>query len=195
MTFEIILRREADSLYTYTKLLSPQEVAGTQIVLVDHPTGDDLQLLYLPALKKVNRITDRAKDRPFMGSDLHFSDLDFSMKEASNHKILEESSEKWVVESEFTDHPHYSKWITTIDRRLLLPTEVIYFDRRGKRLKILTVDQHSAREGQVFPMQTTIQNLQKNTKTVLTVEDLSADLTKEEVPLNMFSEEYLMEQK
>lgn len=56
--------------------LSPAEVHGTAFLAFSHPHRADDQWLYLPALKRIRRITARGKDQSFMGTDFTYRDLD-----------------------------------------------------------------------------------------------------------------------
>lgn len=47
----------------------PRDVKGTAFLSFTHKTGSDDQWLYLPALKRVKRISSRNKSGSFMGSE------------------------------------------------------------------------------------------------------------------------------
>ena len=53
----------------------PADVKGTAMLTFSHGLEPDDQWLYLPALKKVKRISSRNKSGPFMGSTFAFEDL------------------------------------------------------------------------------------------------------------------------
>jgi hypothetical protein len=53
----------------------PRDVKGTAFLSFSHPKANDDQWLYLPALKRVKRISSRNKSGPFMGSEFAFEDL------------------------------------------------------------------------------------------------------------------------
>ena len=48
---------------------NPRDVKGTAFLTFSHKQGDDDQWLYLPALKRVKRISSRNKSGSFMGSE------------------------------------------------------------------------------------------------------------------------------
>lgn len=54
---------------------SPRDVKGTAFLSFSHRTGDDDQWLYLPALKRVKRISSRNKSGSFMGSEFAYEDI------------------------------------------------------------------------------------------------------------------------
>ena len=53
----------------------PRDVKGTAFLSFSHVETADDQWLYLPALKRVKRISSRNKSGPFMGSEFAFEDL------------------------------------------------------------------------------------------------------------------------
>ena len=53
----------------------PADVRGTNFLTFTHKTGPDDQWLYLPALKRVKRISSRNKSGPFMGSEFAYEDI------------------------------------------------------------------------------------------------------------------------
>ena len=53
----------------------PRDVKGTAFLSFSHPVAADDQWLFLPALKRVKRISSRNKSGPFMGSEFAFEDL------------------------------------------------------------------------------------------------------------------------
>ncbi|MBC8394752.1 MAG: outer membrane lipoprotein-sorting protein, partial [Deltaproteobacteria bacterium] len=54
---------------------NPRDVKGTAFLTFSHKAGDDDQWLYLPALKRVKRISSRNKSGSFMGSEFAYEDI------------------------------------------------------------------------------------------------------------------------
>ena len=54
---------------------SPQDVKGTAFLSFTHQVGTDDQWLFLPALKRVKRISSSNKSGPFMGSEFAYEDI------------------------------------------------------------------------------------------------------------------------
>ena len=63
---EIHVRKDSDVLRSYTRFTAPSEIEGTQLLFVDHPNQEDPQLLYLPALKRIQRISGAKKNGSFL---------------------------------------------------------------------------------------------------------------------------------
>jgi hypothetical protein len=53
----------------------PRDIKGTAYLSFTHPLTADEQWLYLPALKRVKRISSSNKSGPFLGSEYAFEDL------------------------------------------------------------------------------------------------------------------------
>ncbi|HIN59600.1 MAG TPA: outer membrane lipoprotein-sorting protein, partial [Gammaproteobacteria bacterium] len=53
----------------------PADIKGTVFLSHTHPTRPDEQWLYLPALKRIKRISSSNKSGPFMGSEFAYEDL------------------------------------------------------------------------------------------------------------------------
>jgi hypothetical protein len=108
-----------------------------------HKKGSDDQWLYLPALKRVKRITSRNKSGSFMGSEFAYEDLGSQEIEKYSHKFVAEESlngrKTWKLERVPTDKKSgYSKLVTWIDQKYMNAVKVDYYDRRGSLLKTAT---------------------------------------------------------
>ncbi|MDA9591334.1 outer membrane lipoprotein-sorting protein [Alphaproteobacteria bacterium] len=64
----------------------PADVAGTAMMTYAHILDPDEQWMYLPALKRVKRISSVNKSGPFMGSEFAFED--FSSQEVGKYSYL-----------------------------------------------------------------------------------------------------------
>jgi hypothetical protein len=72
--------------------VKPADVKNTSFMnwSYDKEGKDDDQWIYLPALKKVKRISSDSKSDYFMGSDFTYDDLGDRHPTDDNHKILKE---------------------------------------------------------------------------------------------------------
>jgi len=100
--------------------------------------------MFLPALKRVKRISSRNKSGPFMGSEFAFEDLGSQEVEKYRYKYLREEpcGAGWkchVMErTPAYKYSGYSKQIVWIDTKEYRPVKIDFFDRKGSRLKTLT---------------------------------------------------------
>lgn len=119
---------------------TPADVRNTKMLTYSHNDRADEQWLYLPALKRVKRISSKSKSGPFMGSEYAFEDLSSFEVEKFNYKYLgeEEVDGKLCYKSEAVptyDHSGYSKQIIWLDKEELIARKIQYFDRKNKLLK------------------------------------------------------------
>lgn len=135
----------ADGDKSLTIFDSPGDVKGTALLTYSHTTGDDDQWLYLPALKRVKRISGRNKSGPFMGSEFSFEDLGGREVEKYSYAFLDE--ETWDGHACFvverypldTENSGYSCIVAWIDRAEYRVWKEDYYDRRNRLLKTLTL--------------------------------------------------------
>ena len=66
----------------------PADVKGTASLTHSHAIDADEQWLFLPALKRVKRISSKNKSGPFMGSEFAFEDISSQEVEKYTHKYL-----------------------------------------------------------------------------------------------------------
>jgi outer membrane lipoprotein-sorting protein len=123
---------------------NPRDVKGTAFLNYTHKTGDDDQWLYLPALKRVKRISSRNKSGSFMGSEFAYEDISSQEVEKYTYKWMRdevyEGQECFVVEYYPVDKKNsgYTRQVTWIDKKEYRPLKVEYYDRKNSHLKTLT---------------------------------------------------------
>lgn len=121
----------------------PRDVKGTAFLSFTHATVPDEQWLYLPALKRVKRISSGNKSGPFMGSEYAFEDLTSFEVEKYAYEFLREDEfdeQKVFVVRNFPLYKRsgYTKqevWIDQAEYRVL---KIDFYDRKGDLLKTLT---------------------------------------------------------
>jgi outer membrane lipoprotein-sorting protein len=120
----------------------PADVKGTKMLTYSHGLEPDDQWLYLPALKKVKRISSRNKSGPFMGSTFAFEDLGSQEVEKYSYKYLRNEPcgemDCYVIERypayEFSGYTRQVAWIDTEGYRIV---KAEYYDRKKSLLKTL----------------------------------------------------------
>ena len=188
---EIKVRRDGDILSSHTRFLSPSDVAGTQLVLVDHPNQEDDQLLYLPALERVTRIAGKARSGSFMGSDFRYSDFELDTGEGSSHTLLEENAEWWVVETTCGPGDPDAKFVTHVSVADSLPRKVEWFDKSGEITRRMTVDQVDMKDGVPVPTLSRMEDLDRGTSTRLEITTIELGATAEQLPDEVFTAAYM----
>ena len=192
-SFELTIRRDDDAVRSYTKFTKPQELANTQFVVVDRPEKNDPQLMYLPALKRVQRIAGKARKGSFMGSDFSYADLEISLDGDETHQIIEENDEIWIIETKGGKTSVYNKWISHISKSTSLPQKIEFYDKREKQIKTLFIEQTKEQEGVLIPVRSKMSNHKRGSNTILEIKSIQINLPAEKIPLEIFTPGYMEE--
>ncbi len=171
--------------------LSPADVKNTSFMnwSYDSDKADD-QWIYLPALKKVKRISSDSKSDYFMGSDFTYDDLGDRKLDADDHKLLREETvdgvECYVVESVSKDEDYmYSKTITWIRKSNFVGLKKEFYDEDEELLKTLSIKELKKISGFWVITHSEMENVQKNHKTTMQLDDIKINTG---VPASKFSE-------
>lgn len=121
----------------------PRDVQGTALLSFSHPTTDDEQWLFLPALKRVKRISSRNKSGPFMGSEFAYEDLTSFEVEKYSYKYIQDEDlngmNTFVVEQYPVDkNSGYTRRVVWMDQAEYRIQKVDFYDRKNSLLKTLT---------------------------------------------------------
>ncbi len=120
----------------------PKDLKGTAILTFTHKTAPDEQWLYLPALKRVKRISSADKSGPFMGSEFAYEDLSSQEVEKYSYRYLRDEPvdglPSYVVERIPTDkNSGYTRQETWVDQAEYRVQRVDYYDRKNVLLKTM----------------------------------------------------------
>ena len=175
--------------------LSPADVKNTSFMnwSYDSDKADD-QWIYLPALKRVKRISSDSKSDYFMGSDFTYDDLGDRKLDADTHKLLKEEQidghDCYVVESISKDEDYiYSKTVTWIRKDSFIGAKKDFYDEDGELLKTLTIKNIEKISGFWVISHSVMENVQKNHTTSMKLSDIKINTG---VPASKFSERMMM---
>jgi outer membrane lipoprotein-sorting protein len=138
-----VLEVQGDGDKSLTIFDNPKDVKGTAFLNFTHKTGDDDQWLYLPALKRVKRISSRNKSGSFMGSEFAYEDISSQEVEKYTYKWLRDEEyngmDCFVVEYYPVDKKNsgYSREVSWIDKKEYRIQKVEFYDRKNSHLKTL----------------------------------------------------------
>ncbi len=155
----------------------PADVKGTASLTHSHATEPDEQWLYLPALKRVKRISSKNKSGPFMGSEFAFEDISSQEVEKYDYTYLGDEEVDGIavhkVEAVPTyEHSGYTRLINYIDTDRMVPVKVEYFDRKNSPLKTLSISEYEQHLGKFWRAgKMEMENLQTGKRTILTWSD------------------------
>lgn len=121
----------------------PADIKGTAFLSFTHILDADDQWLYLPALKRVKRISSKNKSGPFMGSEFAFEDL--SSREVAKYTYLYlrdeaiNGEDSFVVESKPNyKYSGYTRTVAWVSKETYQPLKLEYYDRKKSLLKTMT---------------------------------------------------------
>jgi len=131
---------------------NPNDIKGTALLSHANILEPDDQWLFLPALKRVKRISSANKSGPFVGSEFAFED--FTALELNKYDY------NWLREEEFEgmqvdvvertpryENSGYTRQLSWIDQQHYQVRKVNFYDRRGDLLKTLTLRGYREYEG------------------------------------------------
>jgi len=152
---------------------SPPDLTGTILLTHARVGADDDQWLYLPALKRVKRISSSNKTGAFFASEFAYEDI--AAPEIGKFSYLYVGQKScgsltcYVVERKPAyRNSGYSKQVTYFDTQAYRPQRIEYFDRRGAPMKVLTLTGYRKFGGRFWRAQTlTMSNRKTGRTTVL----------------------------
>ena len=173
------LEVENDGDKTLTIFHEPRDVQGTAFLSFSHALEADQQWLFLPALKRVKRISSSNKSGPFLGSEFAFEDLSSLEIEKYSYEYLRDDTlgedpvfvVKYVPQYDHSGYQHLEVWI---DQKEYIIRKTDYFDRKGSHLKTLEFNQYKQYLDKYWrSMEYIVQNHQTGKRTTLNWTDYS----------------------
>ena len=155
----------------------PADVKGTKMLTYTHGLEPDDQWLYLPALKRVKRISSRNKSGPFMGSTFAFEDLGSQEVEKYSYNYLrDEACGEWTchVIERFPAYEHsgYTRQVVWLDSEAYRMVKAEYYDRKKALLKTLVASDFQQFLGHYWrPGKMNMENHQTGKSTLLEWKD------------------------
>ncbi len=138
------------------RFLAPADVKGTGLLTIEHTDRDDDQWLFLPALRKVRRISSGDKSDRFVGTDFTYEDLKNEELENYDYKLLKddvlENRDCYVIEAVPTTpkkkkESGYSKREIWIDKKNFVNIQTKFYNKKGEFYKIFTAGDIQLIEG------------------------------------------------
>ncbi len=146
----------------------------------DKEGKDDDQWIYLPALKKVKRISSDSKSDYFMGSDFTYDDLGDRHPSSDTHKLLREETvggeDCYVVESIPREEEYmYSRTITWIIKDKWIGKKKEFYDEDDDLLKTLTAKEVEKIKDYLIITFSEMHNIQKDHTTKMVLKNITLD--------------------
>jgi len=120
----------------------PRDIEGTAFLSYTKITEPDDQWLYLPAIKRVKRISSVNKSGPFVGSEFAYEDLASQEVEKYKYKWVRDEDcgelKCFVIERyPVYEHSGYTKQLAWVDQGEYRVMKVEFYDRKDELLKVL----------------------------------------------------------
>ena len=134
---------------------TPRDIKGTASLTYSHALKPDEQWLYLPALKRVKRISSKNKSGPFMGSEFAYEDISSQEIEKYTYKYLRDETlngiDCFVVERyPAYKHSGYTRQVAWINKKEYRPEKIVFYDRKNSLLKTLSYSGYQQYLGQFW---------------------------------------------
>jgi hypothetical protein len=167
-------RKIVGKTHTVSRFVSPPGVAGVAVLVVEGgpAVADDISL-YLPKLKRVRKVAATERGKAFMDTDFSYADLGGGG--AKDEDFAREKDEKvdgrdaWVIKGKPGDSSPYGLVTLWVDKATSVPLKAEYADKDGKPFKRYRTLNLKAFKGRTLAASMSMENLQTNSKTVLTV--------------------------
>jgi len=130
----------------------PNDIKGTALLSHANILDPDDQWLFLPALKRVKRISSANKSGPFVGSEFSFEDFTALELNKYDYTLLREEEYEGlatdVVErTPRYDNSGYTRQVSWVDKDVHQVRKVEFYDRRGDLLKTLELKEYRYYDG------------------------------------------------
>lgn len=133
----------------------PRDIKGTALLTFAKKVGDDDQWLYLPAVKRVKRISSSNKSGSFVGSEFAYEDLTSQEVEKYDYKYIKDEAINGLdcfVNERYPlyENSGYTRQVTWLDKAEYRVQKVDFYDRKGALLKTLTYHGYQQYLGQYW---------------------------------------------
>jgi len=153
--------------------LYPNDLKDTKLLSYEVIGKDDKQWLYLPAIKRVKRISSRNKSGSFMASEFSYEDI--SSQNYKNYlydglaKVIKKDGVEYfkIVRMPKDKHSGYSKQIVYIDTKSYLVYYGEYFDKQERLLKKIYFSEYVLLDGVQRVHKIMIKNVQNKKQSSL----------------------------
>jgi len=173
--------------------LAPADDKGISFLKIEHNDHDDEMRMWLPAFKKIRRISAKKRSDSFMGSDMSFEDMSSRQLDEFIFTLIGQevynSISCYLLESipKGNIRTEYSRHITWVDSTLLIPLKEESYDKSVQLLKEKYFSYTIIKEYH-FLTKDHVTNIQKNHSTTLNFDNIELDTGLSD---DLFHERYL----
>ena len=118
------------------------DIKGTASLTYSHSLKPDEQWLYLPALKRVKRISSKNKSGPFMGSEFAYEDISSQEIDKYTYDYIKDETlngiDCFVIQrTPAYKHSGYTRQLVWVNKKEYRAEKVDFYDRKNVLLKTL----------------------------------------------------------
>ncbi len=171
--FRSLYRIFPDRTKSLIKFYKPANVRGTGLLSENLDGEDDtLQWIYLPALRSVKQLSVDDRHKSFMGSDFTNADISGRTVGQDVHEILEDTGKIVTVRSVPKDkRDPYAYLETQVMTEILVPRQVAFYDRAGRKIKTLRNKEIRKYDGMYVVARSSMENHRTGGRSALVRED------------------------
>jgi len=161
---------------------TPRDIEGTALLSHAKILDPDDQWLYLPALKRVKRISSSNKSGPFVGSEFAFEDFTAIELNKFDYRhigtdVCGELQCDVLERTPRYENSGYTKQVAWVDQREFQIRKVEFYDRRGSLLKVLELKDYRRYDNGVWRAHLlSMNNVQTNKHTDLVYDQYRFDV-------------------
>ncbi len=169
------------------KILSPPSQKGIGFLSLP----DDVFYIYLPAFKRVQKISTRQKGGTFAGTTFSYNDLGVqNYTKGWDPQLLSSTGTFYLLQLIATEDNNtgYGELTLRVDKKTYYPLNVEFYDQKGNLVKTMTGSKLETIGDYVIAREMTMTDIAKSTTTRLYIEEAKFDTGLTD---DMFTEEYL----
>jgi hypothetical protein len=153
----------------YIEVTDPHNLRDVRYLFYERKVGQDEQFVYIPAMKRVIRLTEKTRREPFLGSTFYVVDMvqpaldDFTYSFVGDDTVGGRACRLVQSVPKNPEKELYGKSVFAIDPHDLVVMRVRLYDRKGELFKLLTVEKIEKIDGYWTPMMQRMENVQDHT--------------------------------
>lgn len=174
--------------------LYPSDIKDTKLLSYEVIGGDDKQWLYLPALKRVKRISSRNKSGSFMASEFSYEDIssvnykNYTYSGEAKSVVLNGKNYFMIERIPKDKNSGYKRQVIFIEPDTYLARYGEYFDKQDRLLKKIYFKRYKKIEDIQRVVEIEMKNVQNNKTSILI---LNEDNIKEKLKAKEFTKREL----
>lgn len=157
------------------RFLEPAEVRGVGFLVVEKPGKPAERLLWLPAQRRVRRVSGSAGGGSFLGTDFAYADLDLAGGQGDVHTrepdAAVDGAPCWVVATKPAEG-RYGRIVTSVHQQTGVPLQVLFHDAAGALVKRLKVARVKQVDGRWIAMESVMETVATGSKTTIVIDTL-----------------------